>query len=455
MVTLRQRRLSRFARRRRESDGHFFAVGLRLMLVRPPRWISTQVRKFAPEDVTSVSPSEADPKLAGISSEGVEEMWRSAVRLYETGLHPALALCVRRRGHVVLERAVGHLRGNAPTDPPDVPRVPIRYNSLFNIYSAAKAVTAMLVHLCDEKGLLHLDDPVAEYIPEFAQHGKANVTVRHILTHRAGIPAVPGQRIDLDKLRDDPEHLLEMICETKPLSVAGRRLSYHALTGGFVLAEVVRRVSGRDLRAFFADEIRRPLGFTSFDYGVERADVDKVAENAFTGAPPLPPISWMLERSLGVDVHEAARISNDPRFLTSLVPSANLVGTAEEGSRFFELLLRGGTLQGKRIFDRRTVRRAVAEQSYLEVDSFLGLPVRYGMGFMLGGNWFSLYGAETPRAFGHIGFTTVAVWADPERDISASLMTSGKPFITPGQVTWLKVARTIAKVCPRDGTPAF
>jgi CubicO group peptidase (beta-lactamase class C family) len=424
------------------------------MLVRPPRWISTQVRKFAPEAVTSTSPSEADPATAGLSRRDVERMWSAAVRLYETGLHPALALCVRRRGQVVIERAVGHLRGNAPTDPPDVPRVPIRYDSLFNIYSAAKAVTAMLVHLCDEKGLLHLDDPVAEYIPEFAQHGKANVTVRHILTHRAGIPAVPGRRIDIDKLTDSA-YLLELICQAKPMSVAGRRLSYHALTGGFVLAEIVRRVSGRDLRAFFADEVRRPLGFASFDYGVARSEVDKVAENAFTGAPPLPPYTWMLERSLGVDIHEAARMSNDPRFLTALVPSANLVGTAEEGSRFFELLLRGGTLDGKRIFDRRTVRRAIAEQSYLEIDSFLGAPVRYGMGFMLGGEWFSLYGADSPRAFGHIGFTTVALWADPERDISVCVMTSGKPFITPGQVTWLKVARTIAKLCPRDTTPGF
>jgi CubicO group peptidase (beta-lactamase class C family) len=412
------------------------------------------VRKYAPADVTSISPSEGDPARAGLSRAAVEQMWGSVVRLYETGLHPAIALCVRRRGQIVLERAIGHLRGNAPSDPPDVRRVPIRYDSLFNIYSAAKAVTAMLVHLCDERGLLHLDDPVAEYIPEFAQQGKAGVTIRHILTHRAGIPAVPGQRIDGNMLADSAQ-LLDLICRAKPLSVAGRRLSYHALTGGFVLAEVVRRVSGRDLRTFFADEVRQPLGFRSFDYGVAPAHVFEVAENAFTGAPPVPPYKWMLERSLGVDIHEAARMSNDPRFLTALVPSANLVGTAEESSRFFEVLLRGGELDGKRIFDRRTVRRAVAEQSYLEVDSFLGAPVRYGMGFMLGGDWFSLYGSHSPRAFGHIGFTAVAVWADPERDISVGLMTSGKPFITPGQVTWLKVARTIAKVCPRDATPAF
>ena len=424
------------------------------MLVRPPRWISTKVRTFAPEDVTSVSPREVDAAAGGLEPAAIEQIWGAAVRLYQTGLHPALALCVRRRGHIVLERAIGHLRGNAPTDPPDVRRVPIRYDSLFNVYSAAKAVTAMLVHLCDERGLIHLDDPVAEYLPEFAQHGKGRVTIRHILTHRAGIPAVPGQKINLDLIAD-PARILALICCARPLSVAGRRLSYHALTGGYVLAEIVRRVSGRDLRAFAADELRRPLGFDRLDYGVRRSEIEQVAENAFTGAPPLPPYSWMLERSLGVDIYEAAQMSNDPRFLTALVPSANLVATAEEGSRFFELLLRGGTLDGVRVFDRRTVRRAVAEQSYLEIDSFLGAPIRYGMGFMLGGNWFSLYGPQSAHAFGHIGFTTVAAWADPARDISVCLMTSGKPFLTPGQVHWIRVARTIARVCPRDGRPGL
>ena len=103
-----------------------------------------------------------------------------------------------------------------------------------------------------------------------------------------------------------------------------------------------------------------------------------------------------------------------------------------------------------RVFEQRTVRRAVREQSYLEVDSFLGMPVRYGMGFMLGAEHFTPYGPHTPRAFGHVGFTNVIAWADPERDISVGLMTSGKPFITPGQISWLRVARTISRVCPRN-----
>jgi CubicO group peptidase (beta-lactamase class C family) len=306
----------------------------------------------------------------------------------------------------------------------------------------------MLVHLLDERGLVHLDDPVAEYIPGFEVNGKEWVTVRHILTHRAGIPAVIGAKVDVD-LVVDFDRIVHLICESRPLSVPGRRLSYHALTGGYVLAELIRRVTGRTVREFFRDEVRAPLKFRSFDWGVPEDQVDLVAENAFTGAPPVPPYTWMLERSLGLGLHEAVALSNHPRFLTSIVPSGNIIGTAEEGSRFFELLLRGGELDGVRIFNRRTVRRAVAEQSYLEIDSFLGMPVRYGMGFMLGSDWFSLYGPNSQRAFGHIGFTTVSAYADPDRDISVCLMTSGKPFITPGQLAWLNVARTIAKCCDR------
>src|SRR5262249_21687186 len=162
---------------------------------------------------------------------------------------------------------------------------------------------------------------------------------------------------------------------------------------------VVERVTGVDLRTFFHREILQPLGFRSFNYGVPRERTDEVAASAFTGAPAFPPYSWLLERSLGVSIEEAVRLANSETFLTSGIPSGNIIGTAEEGARFFQLLLNGGELDGVQIFDRKTVRRAIAEQSYLEVDSFLGVPVRYGMGFMLGSNWFSIYGPDSPRAF--------------------------------------------------------
>jgi CubicO group peptidase (beta-lactamase class C family) len=412
------------------------------------------VRAFAPEAVTSRNTAaEGDPRGVGLSTQDLDAIWGAVLKLYATGLHPAIALCVRRHGQIVIERAVGHLRGNTPGAPAEGPKAPIRYDSLFSFFSASKAVTAMLIHLLDERRLVHLDDPVADYVPEFAQHGKGGITLRQLLTHRAGIPALPSTRVDTELLRD-PDAIFALLCKARPLWIPGRRLSYHALTAGFVFAEVVRRVTGRDIRRFLRDEVLDPLGFRSFDYGVPRERTGEVAENARTGLPTLPPHSWLVERALGVDLERAVALSNDESFLTSIIPSGNIIGTAEEASRFFQLLLNGGELNGVRIFDRRTVRRAIAEQSYLEVDSFLGLPVRYGMGFMLGDNRFSPYGADTPSAFGHIGFTNVIAYADPDRALSVGLMTSGKPFITPGQISWLNVARTIARVCGKTRAEA-
>ncbi len=407
------------------------------------------MRPYPPSEVTSRSEAEVDPREAGLTKSQVEAMWASVLRLYEAKMHPAIALCVRRRGKVVIDRALGHLRGNAPGAPPAAPRVLVRHDSLFNLYSGSKAVTAMLVHLCDERGLVRMDDPVCEYIPGFERHGKGDITLRQLLTHRAGLPALPGASLDLAIL-SDWDAIIGMLVDARPLSVPGRRLAYHAMTSGFILGEVIQRVTRTPLRAFLRRELLDPLGFTSFDYGVSPERISDVAENAYTGLPPLPLASWMLERSIGVPIREAVRISNLPEFLTGVIPSGNIIGTANEGSRFFELLLRGGELDGVRIFDRRTVRRAIAETSYLEMDGVLGMPVRYGSGFMLGRDSFSLFGPKTPQAYGHLGFTNVIAYAEPERDISVCLMTSGKPFITPGQLYWLSVTRAIARECPRE-----
>ena len=405
-----------------------------------------KIRVYPVDEVSSRSPAEAEARAGGLSREAVDRMWRAAGALYRTGAYPAVALCVRRHGHVIVDGAIGHVRGNAPgTTEPPVRATPA---TLFNLFSASKAVTAMVLHLLDDRGLVHLDDAVCEYIPEFARHGKEWITLRHVLTHRAGIPRVTGQRTDV-ALLTDWDRIIALLCDTKPTWAPGRRLAYHALTGGFVIGEVIRRVTGRDIRRFLRDEILDPLGFDALDYGVPPARIAEVAENAATGLPPPPPFSWLIDRALGVGHDEAVRLSNDPRFLTGIVPAGNVIGTAEEACRFYQLLLDEGRLGGTRIVEPRTVRRAVAETSYWELDLTLFMPLRYGMGFMLGADSVSIYGRHTGRAFGHLGFTNIVTYADPERDIAVALMTSGKPFVHVGLWRWLNVMRTIADVCPR------
>jgi CubicO group peptidase (beta-lactamase class C family) len=304
----------------------------------------------------------------------------------------------------------------------------------------------MVLHQLDERGALRMDDPVCEYIPEFGCHGKDVITIRHILAHRAGVPNTPPESMDPDLLAR-PDEIVAMLCEQRPLWRPGTRLGYHAVTTGFLLGEIVRRVSGRDIRTYMADEMMRPLGMRWMCHGVAPEEVDLVARCYRTGPPPVPPISTLLHRALGIDYATAVETLNDPRFLTSVFPSANVVATADELSRFFEMLRRGGDLDGARVLTPRTVKRAVAEQSYLELDLTLVLPFRYSMGFMLGAQWFSLYGPGTPRAFGHVGLTNIFGWADPERAVAAAILTSGKPVIYPEIYWFFQVLRRIANAC--------
>ncbi len=416
------------------------------------RWPLTTTCRV-PEDLESVTAirraAEVPPHTLDVPPGAVDRIWKAVERLYASGTHPAIQLCVRYRGQVLLDRAIGHTAGNGPDDPPNAPKTAVTPETPFNIFSASKAITAMLVHLLDQRGLIRLDDRVCEYIPEFGVRNKQWITIRHVLTHRAGLPNLPPAATDLDNLAD-PEKILQIMCDAEPVSRAGRQLAYHAMSGGFILAEVVRRVTGRQIGTVLAEEIARPLGFRWMRYGVRRRDLKRVALNYFTGPPPLPPLSTILGRALGVPFRDAATWANDPRFLLGVVPSGNLVATADEVSRFYQLLLNGGELGGVRIFDPRTIHRATSEQSYLEIDLNLGLPFRYAMGFMLGSKYLSVYGPDTEYAFGHIGFTNIVNWADPERHVAAALLTSGKPLVYPEIYYVWDIARQIGAACAKS-----
>jgi CubicO group peptidase (beta-lactamase class C family) len=408
-----------------------------------------KVRVFPVEEVTTRDPNEVPPESVGLTQKNVDAIWRSVEWLYRVGLHPSIGLCIRRHGKIVLNRSIGHERGNAPGDSRQTPKVLATPDTLFNVYSVSKMVVAMLIHLLDQRGLLHIGDAVAEYIPNFGKHSKQWITIRHILSHRAGIPHIPSEEVNLDLLTQ-PNKIIELLCEASTQSRPGRELAYHALTGGWILGEIVERVTGKSLREVLKEEFGDPLGMTHFNYGVSPEDVHKVAQNAYTGPAPFYPYAKVFERSLGVTVREAVTYSNDPRFLTSVIPAGNLICTAEEMTRFLDLLCNAGVWKGQQIFEKRTIRRAVSEQSYLEMDGTLVFPIRYSLGFMLGARVASPFGHNIPRGFGHLGFTNVLAYTDPERKTSVALMNTGKPFITLQQLVWLNVARVISNQIPRE-----
>nr|ABB84833.1 esterase [uncultured delta proteobacterium DeepAnt-32C6] len=399
------------------------------------------------DDVTSTRHTcEVDPQDLGLAPDAVQRIWAGVQRYYRTGTQPLIALCLRRQGQVLIDRAIGHSHGLTYDS-----QRPLRRASTDDpvcIFSASKAVTAILMHRLDALNLLRLDDPVAEYIPAFGKKGKADMTIRHVLTHRSGIPsiAIDGQSLDL---LADWRTIIDLLCETRPTWAPGRRLAYHAVTGGFILGEIAQRVTGRPLPELLREELAEPLGCRYLSYGVAEEHTDRVAENVFTGLPIPPPISTLVKRALGMSFRDAIDTSNQARYLTGLVPSGNVVATADDLSRFFQLLLGNGSFEGRAILQPSTVRRALTESAYYELDLTLGLPVRYGQGLMLGGPLLSLFGWDTPHAYGHYGFVTIVGWADPERELAGALLTTGKGLFGGHLLPFYAVLSEIARHCPR------
>jgi CubicO group peptidase (beta-lactamase class C family) len=397
--------------------------------------------------ITTVA-DEVDPLEVGMDAKAVEKIWRAARDLYRSGVHPALQLCLRRQGEVVIDRAIGHARGNGPADGRDAEKLLVTTDTPFCVFSASKAVTAMVVHKLHERGVLDIADRVAEHIPEYAVHGKDETTIAHVLAHRAGVPTLPRKALDIDRV-GDREYVIQLIAAAKPFVKPGTLLAYHAVSGGFILGEIVQRVTGRSIREVLADEFLAPLGFRWMNYGVEPADLDAVGLNYVTGPPLLPPLSNLVSRVLGNPIEAVVELSNDPRFLTAVVPAANIVTNANELSRFFEIFRAGGELDGVRVMEPETIARALTEQSRLEIDLSLGFPTRFSLGLMLGAKVLSPFGRDTDKAFGHLGLINIMGWADPERGLSAALITSGKPMLYPELPRFFGVMQTITSEVPK------
>ncbi|MGB1582051.1 MAG: serine hydrolase domain-containing protein [Nevskiales bacterium] len=387
------------------------------------------------ESVTDHGP-EADEVAAGLKPGSVDVMWGRMCALYDTGVQPGFQLCIAHGGEIVLNRAIGHARGNAPLEhmAGNSPQ-PMQCDTPVNLFSAAKAVTAMLVHKLAEQGYFSIDDPVARHIPGFERHGKAAIRIRDVLTHRAGLTKMPASAAgfaDLDILAD-PDAIREMVLDLQPQGKIGGPPAYHAITGGFVLAELMQAVTGESPRTLLDTHIKQPLGLRWLDFGAAPADVEKIALNAETGWIP-GPIAWHLGRVVGAPFNEAIHISNDPRFLSAIIPSGNVLSTAQDMAVFYQCLLDQGRYQGKQIFKPETVQQAIAADSpstMPSIDRVIGIPIRYSPGFMLGHKGVGLYGWNRTSTFGHFGFTSTLTWARPDTGTVVALLTNGKPILGP------------------------
>ena len=173
-----------------------------------------------------------------------------------------------------------------------------------------------------------------------------------------------------------------------------------------------------------------------------------MGRNYVTGPPLLPPLSNLVSRVLGNPIDAVVELSNDPRFVTAVVPAANTFTNANELSRFFEIFRAGASSTACASWSPRRSPgggRAVAPGDRL----LARVPDPLPLGLMLGAQLLSLYGRDTDQAFGHLGLINIVGWADPERGLSAALITSGKPMLYPELPRFFGVMQTITSEVPK------
>ncbi|WP_324787817.1 serine hydrolase domain-containing protein [Streptomyces sp. H51] len=299
---------------------------------------------------------------------------------------------------------------------------PWERDTLVNVWSTSKAPAALCAHILSDRGLLDLDAPVAAYWPEFAAAGKEKVLVRHLLSHRAGLAGLREPH-SLEQLYDW-ELTTRRLAAAEPWWEPGTVSGYHALTFGFLVGEVVRRVSGLLPGAFLEREVTGPLGI-DFTIGLPEKEAHRAAELVHRRAavdderpaPPMrltPPTPAALTNPL-VGAAEA----NTPAWRAAEIPAANGHGTARAVAALYGVLAGRGTYAGRRVLSPAAAERVREGQGSCR-DLVLGAGFAHDTEVALG-VWLSgrngSYGPN-PRAFGHDGFGGSCGLADPEAGVS-------------------------------------
>lgn len=259
---------------------------------------------------------------------------------------------------------------------------PWEQDTIVNVWSTTKTVTSLAVLMLADRGLVDLDAPVARYWPEFAAQGKEGVLVRHLMGHTSGV-AGWNTPFAFDDLYDR-ESATAALAAQAPWWEPGTASGYHALSFGHLLGELVRRVSGRSLTRFVAEEIAGPLG-ADFQIGARQADWGRCAE--IIPPPPLPfdlarldPDSVLVKVATGPVANATA--PNTAPWRQAEIGAANGHGNARSVARIMSALALGGVTGGVRLLTPATIEHVFREQAH-GIDLFLGVPMRFGIGYGL------------------------------------------------------------------------
>jgi CubicO group peptidase (beta-lactamase class C family) len=329
---------------------------------------------------------------------------------FETGREVGASFAATVGGRMVVDLWGGHA---------DAARTrPWERDTIVNVFSTTKAMTALCAHLLADRGLLDLDAPVARYWPEFAAGGKATIPVRMLLSHTAGLAAI-RERISLDTVYDWDRYVAAIAAQT-PWWEPGTANGYHALTFGHLVGELIRRIGGKSVGHFLRDEVTGPLG-ADFHIGLPATEDGRcgemiaatAAENAAAGVGVPAPDS-LRAKVLGNPALRPDQ-ANTSAWRRAEIPAANGHGNARSVARVLAALACGGALDGVRLLRRESIDRAIEAQAY-DRDLVLGFKIKWGLGFMLASPELPL--SPSPRAFGHGGWGGSLAFVDLDARVS-------------------------------------
>ncbi|MFF5829333.1 serine hydrolase domain-containing protein [Streptomyces bacillaris] len=330
------------------------------------------------------------------------------------------AVCVYQHGRPVVD-----LWGGVAD--PETGR-PWTRDTLQLVYSATKGATATAAHMMAERGMLNLDAPVARYWPEFAASGKADIPVRWLLSHQAGLVALDRPLPLAEALSWEP--MVAALAAQRTQWTPGTAHGYHGRTWGWLVGEVIRRAAGRSTGRFFAEEIARPLGLDFF-IGLPEGERDRVSRMAYR--PPAVDLTAVPAESVPEGLREQVAAWRDPNSLSNRafavtnpaaidfdspevqaaeLPSSNGIGTARALARMYAALI--GEVDGVRLLAPETLASATKEQASGK-DQVMLIPSRFGTGYMLPMEGNAMTG---PQSFGHTGRGGSLAFADPQQGIA-------------------------------------
>ncbi len=378
----------------------------------------------------------------------VARAFRRQLRNVEGGA----AVAVYHRGELVVD-----LWGGERTDDGD----PWESDTLAMCFSTTKGVVSFALHLQAEAGRLAYDEPVATYWPEFAQNGKAGVTVRHVLTHSAGLHRLRSVIDDAEQMLDW-DYMVDALAEQPPAYEPGTRNGYHALTYGWLAGEIVQRVTGRSLVDVIADDVAAPLGLDGLFLGCPPEQRHRVAPLQALGSTfgvgwmpkPVRALQMQIGNQLGRGLSFARSPINTRRMVNALlprgiedvlispeimdasIPAANGFLTARSLAAMYAVLAGEGTLGDVRLLSPERVAE-IGEVQTNRRDLVLIIPMRWRLGYH------RLLGARgaAPAAFGHFGFGGSGAWADPSRDLAVAMVCNRGTGTPVGDLRLIRLSR--------------